>query len=122
MEVLNLITAFLALCLIVPATTADYFFMELQRSFEYGEYFTTIYVGNPPQPQSVVIDNYERFLMLSCEGCLSCSEAVRHKPYNYEESFSSKKIECVFMGSFRKIRFPFVMAFVLESLLMKCVS
>jgi hypothetical protein len=51
-------------------------------------------VGNPPQAQSVVIDNFQKILVLNCKDCLSCHSSPRHEGYSFNNSYSSKEIEC----------------------------
>ena len=50
----------------------NYYSLPLRRDSPFSEYFATIYVGNPPQAQSVIIDNYHQMLVLNCKDCLSC--------------------------------------------------
>lgn len=50
----------------------NYYSLPLQRDSDFSEYFATIYIGNPPQAQSVIIDNYHELLLLNCKDCLSC--------------------------------------------------
>jgi hypothetical protein len=51
---------------LITNSQQDYLLLNLNRSLENGEYYTTIYIGNPPQAQTVVIDNLNSMLMINC--------------------------------------------------------
>lgn len=80
----------------------DYYQLQLYKNTEHDEYYTNLYIGNPPQAQSVIIDNMKQVLMLNCEDCRSCHKGSRNFPYNYQRSTSGRYIECVYFWDIQK--------------------
>ncbi len=60
-----------------------------------GYYYVNLYIGTPPQEQSVIIDTGSGQLALPCSKCVSCGNAHIHRPFDMRQSSSSKVITCV---------------------------
>jgi hypothetical protein len=61
-----------------------------------GYYYVNLYIGTPPQEQSVIVDTGSGQLALPCSKCLSCGSAHIHRPFDLRQSSSSKIVTCVF--------------------------
>lgn len=51
-----------------------------------GYYFVKIYVGHPPQEQSVIIDTGSGQLALPCNKCTSCNPNHINSPFDMSKS------------------------------------
>lgn len=60
-----------------------------------GYYYINLYVGTPPQEQSVIIDTGSGQLAMPCSKCVSCGNSHIHKPFDLRSSSSSKVLTCV---------------------------
>lgn len=60
---------------------------------EYGAYYVEIYVGSPPQKQTVLVDSGSENTGIPCADCVDCGE--RHVDPNFKQSVS---------GSFRQLK------------------
>lgn len=60
-----------------------------------GYYYANIYVGTPPQEQSVIIDTGSGHLALPCSECKNCGPKHIHPPFNLKKSGSCKILTCV---------------------------
>jgi hypothetical protein len=60
-----------------------------------GYYYINLYVGTPPQEQSVIIDTGSGQLAMPCSRCVSCGNSHIHKPFDLRSSSSSKVLTCV---------------------------
>lgn len=60
-----------------------------------GYYYANIYVGTPPQEQSVIIDTGSGQLALPCSKCTNCGNKHIHLPFKLTDSTTSKILTCV---------------------------
>ena len=60
-----------------------------------GYYYINLYVGTPPQEQSVIIDTGSGQLAMPCSKCVSCGNSHIHRPFDLRSSSSSKVLTCV---------------------------
>ncbi len=47
----------------------------------YGTHYATIWVGTPPQRQSVIVDTGSHFTAFPCKGCVNCGEELHTDKY-----------------------------------------
>lgn len=62
-----------------------------------GYYYVNLYIGTPPQEQSVIVDTGSGQLALPCSKCESCGSSHIHRPFDLRQSSSSKIVTCVFL-------------------------
>lgn len=60
-----------------------------------GYYYVNLYIGTPPQEQSVIVDTGSGQLALPCSKCESCGSSHIHRPFDLLQSSSSKIVTCV---------------------------
>lgn len=60
-----------------------------------GYYYVNLYIGTPPQEQSVIVDTGSGQLALPCSKCESCGNSHIHRPFDLRRSSSSKIVTCV---------------------------
>jgi hypothetical protein len=60
-----------------------------------GYYYANIFIGTPPQMQSVIVDTGSGILALPCSRCTSCGRGHLNPPYRLESSSSSRYVTCV---------------------------
>ena len=60
-----------------------------------GYYYANIYVGSPPQEQSVIVDTGSGLLALPCSKCTSCGNMHLNPPFRVEDSLTGKFMTCV---------------------------
>ena len=58
-------------------------------------YYTNVYVGTPPQPQSVIIDTGSDYLAFPCSTCIS-GKCGKHNnpPLNMQTNTTAKPVKC----------------------------
>ncbi|CAD8180450.1 unnamed protein product [Paramecium pentaurelia] len=68
----------------------------LYGSSDLGYYYVNIYVGNPPQKQSVIIDTASQITAFPCDACDSTSQCGNHvdQYYNRTNSSTYKELDC----------------------------
>ena len=59
----------------------------------YGTHFSYIYVGNPPQRQSVIVDTGSHFTAFPCAGCNECGDHT-DKYWDIKKSVTAKRQKC----------------------------
>ena len=67
----------------------------LHGNTTFGYYYANIFVGSPPQEQSVIIDTGSGILALPCSKCLSCGKEHIQPPFDITRSKSNKIMTCV---------------------------
>lgn len=75
--------------------TLDKHVIPLYGNATLGYYYANIYVGSPPQEQSVIMDTGSGQLALPCSKCISCGNRHIHPPFRMSDSSTSKFITCV---------------------------
>lgn len=75
--------------------TLDKHVIPLYGNATLGYYYANIYVGNPPQEQSVIVDTGSGQLALPCSKCISCGNRHIHPPFRMSQSNTSKFVTCV---------------------------
>jgi hypothetical protein len=60
-----------------------------------GYYYVNLYVGTPPQEQSVIIDTGSGQLAVPCSKCTSCGRRHIHPPFDIMKSKTNKILTCV---------------------------
>ena len=60
-----------------------------------GYYYINIYVGTPPQEQSVIIDTGSGQFAIPCSKCTSCGRGHIHPPFDVMKSKTNKILTCV---------------------------
>lgn len=60
-----------------------------------GYYYVTIFVGHPPQKQSVIIDTGSGQLALPCNKCTGCNPKHIDTPFDMTKSKTAEYITCV---------------------------
>lgn len=60
-----------------------------------GYYYVTIFVGHPPQKQSVIIDTGSGQLALPCNKCTSCNPKHIDTPFDMKKSKTAEYLTCV---------------------------
>ena len=64
-------------------------------SVDGGTHYAYIYVGTPPQLQSVILDTGSHFTAFPCIGCgVSCGKSHLDRPFDYTVSKTAKKVRC----------------------------
>lgn len=66
-----------------------------------GYYYVNLYIGSPPQKQSVIIDTGSGQLALPCSECKSCGTSHLEKPLDIRRSSTNKIVTCVHFQFFR---------------------
>jgi hypothetical protein len=66
-----------------------------------GYYYANLYIGTPPQEQSVIIDTGSGQLAMPCSQCVSCGSSHIHQPFDLRQSSSSKIVTCVSVSPLR---------------------
>lgn len=64
-----------------------------------GYYYVKLYIGTPPQEQSVIIDTGSGQLALPCNRCTNCNPNHVDKPFDMRKSKTSKYVTCVILFS-----------------------
>ena len=60
-----------------------------------GYYYVTLFVGHPPQQQSVIIDTGSGQLALPCNKCTNCNPKHIDIPFDMKKSKTAEYITCV---------------------------
>lgn len=60
----------------------------------YGTHFSYIYIGTPPQRQSVIIDTGSRLTAFPCTGCQQCGKHTAEKYFDWNNSSTAKVSDC----------------------------
>jgi len=60
-----------------------------------GYYYINVYVGTPPQEQSVIIDTGSGQFAFPCSKCTSCGNQHINPPFNIQKSKTNKILTCV---------------------------
>ncbi|EGR34083.1 hypothetical protein IMG5_024540 [Ichthyophthirius multifiliis] len=68
--------------------------IKLKGSTEKLIYWADIYVGVPPQKQSVIVDTGSNRLSFPCKGCKSCSQKHENPNFNFENSLTFSFLTC----------------------------
>lgn len=71
-----------------------------------GYYYVTIFVGHPPQQQSVIIDTGSGQLALPCNKCASCNPKHIDNPFNMKKSKTAEYVTCVIKNKYLGIKRP----------------
>jgi hypothetical protein len=66
-----------------------------------GYYYVELFVGHPPQQQSVIIDTGSGQLALPCNKCTSCNPKHIDRPFDMSKSKTAEYLTCVHFFSFR---------------------
>lgn len=92
-----IVISFLSLILLAvqDEATLDKHVIPLYGNATLGYYYANIYVGSPPQEQSVIMDTGSGQLALPCSKCVSCGNRHIHPPFRMSASTTSKFITCV---------------------------
>lgn len=64
-----------------------------------GYYYVKIFVGHPPQAQSVIIDTGSGQLALPCNKCTSCNPKHIDTPFDMSKSKTAEYVTCVIILS-----------------------
>lgn len=59
-----------------------------------GYYYANIYIGNPSQEQSVIVDTGSGQLALPCSKCTDCGSSHLQRPFEMTQSSTSKYVTC----------------------------
>ena len=60
-----------------------------------GYFYANLYIGSPPQQQSVITDTGSGLLALPCSKCTSCGYKHINPPFKVEQSKTSRFVTCV---------------------------
>ena len=63
-----------------------------------GYYYANLYIGSPPQQQSVIVDTGSGILALPCSKCTSCGYKHLNIPFKIQDSNSTKFVTCVLLS------------------------
>ena len=77
-----------------------------------GYYYANLYIGSPPQQQSVITDTGSGLLALPCSKCTSCGYKHLNIPFKIQDSKSTKFVTCVLFLSSRILRKMYVVHLV----------
>ena len=61
---------------------------------DYGAYYIDIYVGSPPQRQTVMLDTGSENLAIPCTGCEECGDTHTDEYFQQSESTSFQTLNC----------------------------
>jgi hypothetical protein len=61
---------------------------------DYGAYYIDIYVGSPPQRQTVMLDTGSENLAIPCTGCDECGDTHTDKYFRQSDSTSFQTMNC----------------------------
>jgi len=59
-----------------------------------GSFYVVVYVGSPPQRQTLILDTGSHFMAFPCEPCLSCGKKFSEKYFDPDLSRSNAKLSC----------------------------
>lgn len=60
----------------------------------YGAYYIDLYLGSPPQRQTVLVDTGSENIAIPCSGCQDCGNAHTDRPFDPSSSASFVKLNC----------------------------
>ena len=63
-------------------------------TYSQGVFYTTVYVGTPPQPMKVQVDTGSSDLVLYSDGCVGCTGRDPASMYNFGASSSGSYVDC----------------------------
>lgn len=69
--------------------------LEVYGNASLGYYYVKIFVGNPPQEQTVIIDTGSGQLALPCNKCKKCSQHHINTPFDMGKSKTAEYVTCV---------------------------
>ena len=71
-----------------------------------GYYYVELFVGHPPQQQSVIIDTGSGQLALPCNKCNNCNPKHIDRPFEMSKSKTAEYLTCVFFTLFQESNDP----------------
>jgi hypothetical protein len=101
------IQAYHLICLIIVISTQDPVLerhtLQVYGNASMGYYYANIYIGYPPQEQSVIIDTGSGQLAMPCTKCTEeCSKNHINQYYDLRKSNTAKFVTCVNIFSYSK--------------------
>ena len=60
----------------------------------YGAYYADIYIGSPPQRQTVMLDTGSEHVALPCTGCKNCGDTHTDRPFDPSASITYRELSC----------------------------
>ena len=91
-----IITLILIITITISQTPKlDKHIIPLHGNSTLGYYYADIYIGNPPQQQSVIMDTGSGLLALPCSKCTNCGYKHLNIPFKIQDSKSTRFVTCV---------------------------
>lgn len=98
-----LLLSFLLIYTQAAEPNLDKHIIPLYGNASLGYYYANLYIGNPGQQQSAIVDTGSGQLALPCSKCISCGRQHIHLPFDMSQSTTSKFITCVILLSIRNL-------------------
>ena len=83
---------FLAFASLVTLTQQNSQHLQLQGNSDIGYYWVDLFIGTPPQKQSLILDTGSAYTIFPCKGCKECNHKHRNGLFDLSKSSTSKKL------------------------------